>query len=253
MPVRPSTQKPRSSRARARGGRSRWPGGGVSSWNTRRESQVRHEFTIAPSSRSNHQECARNPPGDSRRRVRHSPDGLRSRVRRTSAGRPLALEDGMITLSRETSRFATSLIVRGTLLAFLGIAAIGWPDDALVIAMVVAAVMLAVLGAYEMLLAVRTRAVTPGWMVPMASGAACVSFAILTLVFPGVALGVTLLLVAVWLVLYASLTGALALAVWPMPRTRNALLGWTLLNLVLAVAAVSMPSATIFTLLYVGA
>jgi len=51
----------------------------------------------------------------------------------------------------------------------------------------------------------------------------------------------------------ASLTGALALAVWPMPRTRNALLGWTLLNVVLAVAAVTMPSATIFTLLYVGA
>jgi uncharacterized membrane protein HdeD (DUF308 family) len=159
----------------------------------------------------------------------------------------------MITLSRETSRFATSLIVRGTLLAFLGIAAIGWPDDALVVAMVVAAVLLGVLGAYEMLIAVRTRATTPGWMVPMASGAACVSFAILTLVFPGLALGVTLLLVAVWLVLYASLTGALALAVWPMPRTRNALLGWTLLNVALAVAAVSMPRATIFTLLYVGA
>jgi uncharacterized membrane protein HdeD (DUF308 family) len=159
----------------------------------------------------------------------------------------------MLTLSRETSRFATSLIVRGTLLAFLGIAAISWPDDVLVIAMVVGAGLLAVLGAYEMLLALRTHSATPGWMVPMASGAACVSFAILTLVLPGMALDVTLLLVAVWLVLYAALTGALALAVWPMARTRNALLGWTLLNLVLAVAAVTMPSATIFTLLYVGA
>ena len=159
----------------------------------------------------------------------------------------------MIALSRHTSRFAASLIVRGTLLVFLAVAAIGWPDNALVIAMLVAAAVLGVLGAYEMVLAVRTRSATPGWMVPMASGAACVSFAILTLVFPGMTLGLTLLLVAVWLVLYAALTGALALAVWPMPRTRNALLGWTLLNLVLAVAAVTMPSATIFTLLYVGA
>lgn len=159
----------------------------------------------------------------------------------------------MTTLSRETSRFATSLIVRGTLLAFLGVAAIGWPDEALVIAMVVAAGVLGVIGAYEMLLAVRTRSVTPGWMIPMASGAACVSFAILTLAFPGLAIDVTLLLVAVWLMMYAAITGALALAVWPMPRTRNALLGWTLLNVVLAIAAVSMPSATIFTLLYVGA
>ena len=159
----------------------------------------------------------------------------------------------MTTLSRETSRFATSLIVRGTLLAFRGVAAIGGPDEALVIAMVVAAGVLGVIGAYEMLLAVRTRSVTPGWMIPMASGAACVSFAILTLAFPGLAIDVTLLLVAVWLMMYAAITGALALAVWPMPRTRNALLGWTLLNVVLAIAAVSMPSATIFTLLYVGA
>jgi len=159
----------------------------------------------------------------------------------------------MNALSRETSGFATSLIARGTLLVFLAIAAIGWPDDALVIAMVVAAVTFSTLGLYEIYIAIRTRSATPGWMVPMASGAACVSFGILTLVFPGMALDVTLLLVAVWLILYAALTGALALAVWPMPRTRNALLGWTLLNVMLAVAAVTMPSATIFTLLYVGA
>ena len=159
----------------------------------------------------------------------------------------------MTTLSRQTARFATALIVRGTLLAFLGIAAIGWPDSARVIAIIVAAVLLGLVGAYEMLLAVGTRSATPGWMVPMASGAAGVSFAILTLVFPGMPLDVTLMLVAVWLVMYAALPGALALALWPMPRTRNALLGWTLLNLVLAVAAVTMPSATIFTLLYVGA
>jgi hypothetical protein len=63
----------------------------------------------------------------------------------------------MLTFSRETSRFATSLIVRGTLLAFLGIAAISWPDDALVIAMVVGAGLLGVLGAYEMLLAWERR------------------------------------------------------------------------------------------------
>lgn len=159
----------------------------------------------------------------------------------------------MIALSRQANRFSTSLLARGALMVFLGVAAIGWPDNVLVFAMLIAATLLAVLGAYEMFLALRARKDTPGWMVPMANGAACVGFAILTLVFPGLTLELTLKLVAVWLVLYAILTAGLALALWPMARTRNTLLAWTLLNAALAVAAVTAPNATVFTFLYVGA
>ena len=159
----------------------------------------------------------------------------------------------MIVLAHEATRFSTSLLTRGGLMVLLGSAAIGWPDDLIVGAMLAAAVLLAVLGAYEMILALRTRRATPGFLVPMANGAACIGFAILTLAFPGLSLQVTLIAVSIWLVLYATLTGALALALWPMVRTRRVLVSWTVLNIALALGAVTARQATIFTVLYVGA
>lgn len=159
----------------------------------------------------------------------------------------------MISLTRETSRFSASLLTRGILMIFLGITAISWPDAALVGAMLTAAALLALLGIGEMIIAVRTRRTTPGWMVPMANGAACVGFALLTVVFPSVSLELTLGLVALWLTIYAAFTFGLALALWPMQRTRITLLAWTMLNAGLAIAALTAPETTIFTLLYVGA
>lgn len=159
----------------------------------------------------------------------------------------------MIVLSHEVNRFSTSMLTRGVLMVFLGIAAIGWPDTMIVGAMLTAAILLALLGGYEMVLALRTRRTTPGWLIPMTNGAACIGFAILTLAFPGLSIDVTLILVSIWLVSYATLTGALALALWPMARTRRTLVAWTVMNLALALAAITAPQATIFTVLYVGA
>lgn len=159
----------------------------------------------------------------------------------------------MMSLSRETARFSASLLTRGILMVFLGLAAIRWPDEALAGAMITAAGLLVLFGTFEMVLALRTRRTTPGWIVPMANGAACVGFAVLTLGFPSLPFGLTLALVTLWLVLYAALTGGLALALWPMRRTRFTLLAWTALNVSLAVAALVAKEATIFTLLYVGA
>lgn len=159
----------------------------------------------------------------------------------------------MISLSREAARFSTSLLTRGILMVTLGIAAFRWQDVALAGVMLTAAALLALFGAYEMFIALRTRRSTPGWTVPMADGAACIGFAALTIVLPSISLAVTLWLVAIWLVLYAALTATLALALWPMPRTRLTLIAWTALNLFLALMAVTSPTATIFTVLYVGA
>lgn len=159
----------------------------------------------------------------------------------------------MFAHTREATQFSTALIARGVLLVFLGMTAISWPEELLVGAMFTGAACLAMFGAFEIYLALRARGTARGWLIPLASGAACVAFAVLTLVFPGLSLRFTLQLVAAWLVLYAGLTGALALALWPMPRTRRTLLFWTALNLLLAVLAVAAPNTTIFTILYVGA
>jgi uncharacterized membrane protein HdeD (DUF308 family) len=168
-------------------------------------------------------------------------------------GGALAREGTMKSLSRETARFSTSLLACGSLMCPLGIAAIGWPDTALITAMLTAAALLALFGGYEMFIALRTRSATPGWMIPMANGAACIAFAILTLALPGLSLNVMLLLVAIWLTLYATLSAILALLLWPMTRTRYALIGWTAMNLLIALLAVTVPSANSFTLLYAGA
>jgi uncharacterized membrane protein HdeD (DUF308 family) len=163
------------------------------------------------------------------------------------------MEATMISLARETVRLSTSLLTRGILMMILGLVAFSWPDVAVARAMFTAAAILALLGACEVFIALRSRRATRGWMIPMADGAACIGFAVLTLVLPYILLNVTLLLVAIWLVLYAALTGALALALWPMPRTRFALIGWTVLNLTLALLALTLPQATIVAVLYVGA
>jgi uncharacterized membrane protein HdeD (DUF308 family) len=159
----------------------------------------------------------------------------------------------MRALSKEVNGFATSLMTRGVLLAFLGISALAWPERAMTFAMLSASALLLLLGAYEIFLASRTRRVTPGWMIPMGNGVACVAFAILTLAFPGLSLNLTLLFVAIWLTFYGAFTAALALALWPMPRTRQTLILWTSTNLTLAILAVTIPHATIFTFMYVGA
>jgi uncharacterized membrane protein HdeD (DUF308 family) len=159
----------------------------------------------------------------------------------------------MKSLSRETARLSTSLLARGSLMLLLGAAAIGWPETALIAAMLATAALLASFGGYEIFIALRTRKVTPGWMIPMANGVACIAFAILTLVFPGLSLNVTLLLVSIWLASYATLTAILALVLWPMTRTRYTLIGWTGTNLLIALLAVTVPNANAFTLLYAGA
>ncbi|MEO8622419.1 MAG: DUF308 domain-containing protein [bacterium] len=159
----------------------------------------------------------------------------------------------MITVSREASRFASSLVTRGGLMIVLGLAAFSWPNVAVASAMFAAAGLLTLSGAYEMFLALRTRRASRGWPLPLANGAACIGFAVLTVVLPRVSLDVTLRLVALWLVFYATLTCALALALWPMPRTRLTLIGWTTLNVTLAVLALTWPRTSIFAVLYAGA
>ncbi len=159
----------------------------------------------------------------------------------------------MTTLSTAATRLSTAVITRGGVLVLLGIAALASPVVATATAMHIAAVLLLLTGGYEMLLALRVRDATRGWMIPMADGLACVGFAVLTMVLPSLALALTMVLVAVWLVLYAAMTGALALAFWPMQRTRSVLVLWTLLHLLLAALIVAGRGASINAVLYAGA
>lgn len=153
----------------------------------------------------------------------------------------------------QISRLATAMFLKGAVMLALGGAALIWSEDFLINAMVLTSLLLAMTGLYEVVLALRARTELRGWEVPLADGAASLGLAALTVALTAVSLHSMLLLTALWLVLYASFAGGLALALWPMSRTRTALLVWAAIDFSLAALAVFDTQVTIFTLLYVGA
>ena len=159
----------------------------------------------------------------------------------------------MTTAFHDLTRFASTLTVKGCLMAALGGAALLRQDDMLLNAMMVTALLLAISGLYEMMLAVHSRSAVRGWFIALADGAASIGLALLTVTLTAIPFRQTMLLTSVWLLAYAVMTGALALALWPMPRTRLALLAWCAVDVLLAGMAISSARWTLYTLLYVGA
>jgi uncharacterized membrane protein HdeD (DUF308 family) len=154
---------------------------------------------------------------------------------------------------RVLRKFSVTLAIKGALMLAAGTLALIFPAETLLGAMLSTAVLLAATGAYEMLLALRTRVVMPAWFLSLADGAASVGLAVLSVSITAISFRTTMLLVALWLLLYSALAIGLALALWPMRRTRLALLGWAVLDFGLGALAAFDGRATIFTLLYVGA
>lgn len=155
--------------------------------------------------------------------------------------------------SRPVARFANVLRARGWLALTCGVAALAWPDTALLRAMALTGIVLAASGVYEMVFAVRNRQLNRGWPLALADGAACLGLAILTATLTVISYHATLLLTSLWLLACGVLAFLLALALWPMRRTRLAMLGWSIVQLALAAFAAFDPEAGLFTLLYVGA
>ena len=87
----------------------------------------------------------------------------------------------------------------------------------------------------------------------LADGAACLGWAALTATLTVISYHATLLLASVWLFFCGVLAFLLALALWPMRRTRLAMLAWSIVQLSLAAFAAFDSEAGLFTLLYVGA
>ncbi len=159
----------------------------------------------------------------------------------------------MAGISQEVTRFGSTVRVKGALMLACGVVALVWQDETLVAAMLITGLLLAASGLYEMGIAVASRGETRGWPLALADGLACVGLAALTASITLLPFRTTMVLTSLWLALYAALVGALAFALWPMPRTRAALLAWATLDLLLAGMALFFRDATIFTLLYVGA
>jgi uncharacterized membrane protein HdeD (DUF308 family) len=150
-------------------------------------------------------------------------------------------------------RFATVLQGRGAIALACGVAALAWPDGILLRAMLATALVLAASGVYEMGFAWHNRHRNRGWPLALADGAACFGMAVISVTLTAVPFHVTMLLAAAWLFACGVLALLLALAIWPMRRSRLAMLAWSGVQLALAAFALFDENADLVTLLYVGA
>ena len=159
----------------------------------------------------------------------------------------------MIHVSKELTRLSRTLVVRGALMLVLGVAAVMWPEPALIGAMLTVGIVASVFGIYEMSIGVSLRGRTPEWSVILAHGTASLAFGLLTVGAPGLTLRLALVVTAAWFVLYTAISWKAAIDWWSIPTLRSALLIWGGIDAALGLLAVAYPAATIFALLFFGA
>lgn len=148
--------------------------------------------------------------------------------------------------------FARIMFAKGVIASICGVVALAQPESLLLVAALVTTIVLALTGAYELGLSVRNRDDNRGWPLAAADGAACVGMALITVSITAIPLHYTVLLGALGLALGGTAALLLALAVWPMRRTRLAMLSWSIVQLGLSWAAL-IKEPELFTLLYAGA
>ncbi|MGE5102252.1 MAG: HdeD family acid-resistance protein [Deltaproteobacteria bacterium] len=159
----------------------------------------------------------------------------------------------MTSTNKELEHLANALVWRGAALLALGLAAVVWPEQILIAAMLAVGVIVTVFGLYEVSIAFSIRRHTPRWWLVLLHGVASIAFGGLSVGAPGVSLRVALFVIAAWFVLYAGVAFGTAILVWPTTTIRWALMTWAIFDVGLAILAVAYPAATIFALLFFGA
>ena len=159
----------------------------------------------------------------------------------------------MLSPYRALDQYSRSQLARGLVLSVTGIVAVSWPETALPVSMIVAGALVALSGSYDVLVSMRARRSLRAWPLLSGHGAASVAFGALTIALPYTPLTTAMTLVALWLILYGSMTGALALALWPMRRTRWTLVGVTAAVLPLGLSVTLLAEMPRFVPLYLGA
>ena len=144
-------------------------------------------------------------------------------------------------------------VVRGTALMLLGAASVIWPEAALPVSMRAAGVVVALTGLADVALGVRLRSTFRGWPLLAGNGLACVAFGILTIALGRVPAEWGLGLTALWLLLYGLVAGLLAVALWPLSRTRSILAGVAVAFIATAAVARSLVGMPPFVTIYLGA
>ncbi len=151
--------------------------------------------------------------------------------------------------SLSIGRFARVMQWRGWIAFGCGLAALAWPDGLLLRAMLLTGLVLAASASYEMVLALRNRRLNRGWPLALADGVACAGMAVLAATLTAIPFHATLFLASLWLFACGVLALLLALAIWPMRRTRLAMVAWSAAQIVLAAFAAFDRNVDLITLL----
>ena len=159
----------------------------------------------------------------------------------------------MTTMRKELGRLSDTLLWRGVAFTLLGVAALIWPEQILIAALLAVGLLAALLGLFEMTIAASIRRRTSRWWLVLAHGFLSVSFGLLTVGALALSLASALAVVMAWLIAYAGVAWSVAAILRPQPRIRMALAGWGAVNVVLAASIAIYPAATIFSFLFFGA
>jgi len=158
----------------------------------------------------------------------------------------MSFELGMTRLSR-------LLFWRGLVLVLLGASAVFWPQQMMVLAIFTVGAIAVALGAFELAIALSMRGRSTWWPLVALHGALFLAFGLITFGAPGLGFDLAMLLLSLWLLLYAGMAFTTGLFVWETRAVRWALVAWGLVNLTVATLVIMNPGVTLIVVFVSGA
>jgi hypothetical protein len=147
--------------------------------------------------------------------------------------------------------YSNVLILRGASLFVLGAAAVAFPENTLIPALIAVAFIAALTGLYEITEGIRLRP-GRGWLLVACHGLAAVVFGLLTSGVAALHWSASMISIVAWLLCYIWMTFAAA-SVWRETAPTKALIASAVVNVAVVVAINLYPYGNVFALLYFGA
>lgn len=159
----------------------------------------------------------------------------------------------MRSIELEVTRLARLLLWRGLAVLLLGVAALFWPQQLMVVSIFSVGTIAAMFGSFEAVLGLTMRHLSEWWRLITLHGSLVLAFGVITVGAPGLGLELAMDLLAAWLLLYGVLAFTTGVAVWESRFVRSALFVWSALSLVVSTLIVLNPGVTLVPLLLAGA
>ena len=159
----------------------------------------------------------------------------------------------MSSLELGVTRLSRILFWRGMTLVLLGVAAVLWPQQMMLVAILAVGAIAVIFGGSELAVAMTLRRYSTWWPLIALHGSVVLAFGLITVGAPGFGLTLTMLLLGSWLVVYAGIAFTTGVFVWDTRPARWALFTWGIVDIVVATLVLLNPGITLIVLLISGA